>query len=467
MKISFLLLFALVACFSSSVLAQNPPTAPQKSWTLPAVVSNTTMTGKILSGYQGWFNAPGDGSGFGWRHFGDTPGNVQFDMWPDMSELDANERFETKFKLKNGENAQLYSAHNEKTVLRHFKWMRDYGLDGVFLQRFASETRSPESGGDARLRKHIDTVLAHVRKGARQYGRVYGLMYDLSGVKDGEIDRVITDWKYLVDSTHLTKDERYIRHKGQPVVALWGLGFLDDRDPLLDDGLKFVNFLKNDPIYGGNTVKIGVPYEWRTTDTARVPWAKMQKLVEAADIVSPWAVGTRTTLENTTKSFGTVVKADLEWCRAHGKDYLPVVFPGFSWFNLRKGTTPSNQIPRLGGQFLWNQYLQAKKVGATMVYQAMFDEVDEGTAIFKVTNEVPPAQGGSQFVTLEGLPSDFYLRLVGQAGRLLRDEIRPEDDVLVKKVRWTPFVAPLPVVPLPAVPKPQIGATPNQISEAK
>jgi hypothetical protein len=25
---------------------------------------------------------------------------------------------------------------------------------------------------------------------------------------------------------------------------------------------------------------------------------------------------------------------DIEWCKERGKDYLPVVFPGFSWHNM-------------------------------------------------------------------------------------------------------------------------------------
>jgi hypothetical protein len=49
----------------------------------------------------------------------------------------------------------------------------------------------------------------------------------------------------------------------------------------------------------------------------------------------------------------------------------------------------------------------------------MFDEMDEGTAILKVTNS-PPGQG--HFVTYEGLPSDWYLRLAGEGGALLRRE---------------------------------------------
>ena len=62
-----------------------------------------------------------------------------------------------------------------------------------------------------------------------------------------------------------------------------------------------------------------------------------------------------------------------------------------------------------------------------MIYQAMFDEVDEGTAIFKCSNNPPVGQ--STFVTCEGLPSDFYLKLVGQAGRLLREEIPVRNEV--------------------------------------
>jgi len=52
-------------------------------------------------------------------------------------------------------------------------------------------------------------------------------------------------------------------------------------------------------------------------------------------------------------------------------------------------------------------------------YVAMFDEVDEGTAIFKVTSS-PPVQG--HFVGYEGLPSDWYLRLVGEGIRMLRKQ---------------------------------------------
>ena len=119
--------------------------------------------------------------------------------------------------------------------------------------------------------------------------------------------------------------------------------------------------------------------------------------------------------------------ADLvEWCRERRIDFLPVVYPGFSWHNLHGG--PLDDIPRLKGQFLWSQVAAAKRAGAQMLYVAMFDEVDEGTAIFKCTNQ-PPTANGAQFLTYEGLPPDFYLHLTGQAGRLIRDEIPLSDSL--------------------------------------
>ena len=49
-------------------------------------VDPSTMTGKVLCGYQGWFTAEGDGSGRGWFHYGGRggfkPGNCSIDLWP-------------------------------------------------------------------------------------------------------------------------------------------------------------------------------------------------------------------------------------------------------------------------------------------------------------------------------------------------------------------------------------------------
>ena len=85
----------------------------------------------------------------------------------------------------------------------------------------------------------------------------------------------------------------------------------------------------------------------------RNPDSWVQATVALADIISPWTVGRY----GNPVDFNNFVMAkqvpDKAWCDAHGKEYLPVIFPGFSWHNLMGGAL--NQIPRVGGQFLWDQ----------------------------------------------------------------------------------------------------------------
>jgi hypothetical protein len=62
----------------------------------------------------------------------------------------------------------------------------------------------------------------------------------------------------------------------------------------------------------------------------------------------------------------------------------------------------------------------------------MFDEIDEGTAIFKCAKKVPV--GASTFVPIEeSIESDHYLWLVGRAGKMLRKEIPLEMKQPVRK----------------------------------
>ena len=176
---------------------------------------------------------------------------------------------------------------------------------------------------------------------------------------------------------------------------------------------------------------LGVPSGRRTWDGDAAHDPKRLDVVATADVVSPWTVGRYTSPAGAEAHAAKRWRPDGDWCRAHGKRYLPVVFPGFSWHNLQAThgkPSPVGQIPRLGGRFLWAQYAAAKRAGATIVYQAMFDEVDEGTAVFKCANDVPT---DGTFLTYDGLPSDFYLKLVGEASRLVRGEMSAADEALI------------------------------------
>ena len=425
----------------TSVAAGLLVTALFTSCTTPTAVpvNSSTLTGKVMVGYQGWFNAEGDGAKRGYNHWTrgnvmPAPGNVRVDMWPDLSEFPAAERFPTGFVHADGTRAEVFSSYLRPTVVRHFAWMEEHGIDGVFLQRFINSLKRGNS-----LAAN-NAVLENVRTGARQHGRVYALMYDLSSLAPGQADVLIADWKKLLRDTRLTSDPTYLRHRGKPLLALWGCGFKSDDKPRpsLDDWRKIITFLKHDKESGGLAIMLGVPSGWRTLSRDAVADPALLELVALADVISPWTPGRYRTPQAAATHATTYWQPDIAWCRERRIDFLPVAFPGFSWHNMKPGA-PLNDIPRLQGRFFWSQIAAAKRAGADMLYVAMFDEVDEATAVFKVTNSPPVGPGPSvQFVTYEGLPSDHYLRLTGFAGKVIRGEHAVAGDEL-------PF--PLPIRP--------------------
>jgi hypothetical protein len=391
-------------------------------------VDATTLDRKLLFGYQGWFGCPEDGSPLnGWEHwFGRggpaTAATLRVDMWPDVSELAADERCQTPFTLPDGRKAELYSAYNPRTVDRHFRWMEQYDLAGVFLQRFTVRLDDPAVLG------FRDGVARNVRSAAESRGRVFAIMYDISGHPSESVtDAVKRDWVYLVDSLRVTESARYLHHRGRPLLAIWGFGFTD-RSPTPAQAAELIHFFKNhpDPRYRV-TLLGGVPARWRTltrdsqTDPA---WASVYR---SFDVVSPWTVGRFRDLPGVDRFYEEEVTPDLAETRKLGIGYMPVLFPGFSWRNMNP-TAPFNAIPRLGGRFYWRQVAQALRAGNTMMYGAMFDEVDEGTAMFKVAASASEAPREVAVVTLDAdgqsSPSDWYLQLAREAQKQLRS-VRP------------------------------------------
>jgi Glycosyl hydrolases family 18 len=398
--------------------------------------SAKTLTGSVMCGYQGWFGTPAEGASRGWRHYGfDRPNQCHIDLWPDVSELDPAEKHLTPLRFADGTPAAVFDSKDEKTVRRHFRWMREYGIDGVYLQRFGSDVR------DAGSRRHGDTVLRAVRTAAEAEGRSWVVMYDLSGLRLGDIDRVVMqDWKYLRQELRILESPAYQHHAGKPVVAVWGIGFSDGRAYTLEECGQLLRFLHDNPEFGRCTVMAGVPWGWRTLDQDALKDPALHQVLASADIISPWAVGRYHNPENAARMIGRVHPGDRQWCQEHGKTYLPVVFPGFSWGNLTRARGRSavvDQIPRLGGRFLWHQAHARLSGGAEMLYVAMFDEMDEGTAIFKTSSTVPQLpwleSGASAFVTEPALPSDHYLWLTGQIRLALQTQTPMSRDLPERK----------------------------------
>ncbi len=386
--------------------------------------------GRIMCGYQGWFRAEGDGSGHGWVHYGRRefgPNNATVDLWPDVAEY--KKTYPTGFKLEDGSPARVFSSWDESTVDLHFRWMQQYGIDGVFVQRFFDMTRTEKSRAAGRI------ILGHALKASQKNGRALAVMYDLSGLKPGEdCSSLIEDWKELVDALKLTSqgtNQTYLYHRGKPLVAIWGIGFPDRPYNIHDIGIeKLLDFLKHDPQYGGCSVMLGVPNYFRDLRADTIADTYLHEIMAQADVIMPWMVGRFSeSLYGEMNRYGAQIKADQTWCADRKLDYVPCVYPGFSWYNLSKRRDPFDAIPRLKGRFYWGLMTTAMQSGAKMIYVAMFDEMDEATAIFKCTSKPPADQPPAKFLTYEDLPSDQYLWLTGQAGRILRGEVAADKEL--------------------------------------
>lgn len=396
--------------FPKEVVMSDPATKTTESMSR---VRFKSIKNLVMAGYQGWFNTPEDGAGLGWKHFEKEkefkPGKCTIDLWPDVSEYEKT--YETAFKLPDETPAKVFSSYDASTTDLHFKWMKQYGIDGVFMQRFVVSIRN-QKGKD-----NYNKILNNAVLSAEKYDRAICLMYDLSGMEAGEEDILIRDWKELCEKYKLVSrnNNHYVYHHGKPLVAVWGIGFNDRRKYGYEQVKKIIDFLKSE----GCSILVGVPTHWRTLTIDAVSDTRLLELVKQADIVHPWLVGRFD--NNTYEPYRKSIEEDIKWCKANGKDYIPVLFPGFSWHNMKKDA-PQNMIPRLGGRFFWKQVKGAVDAGAESLYLAMFDEIDEGTAFFKCTN-TPPV-GESSFITYEGEAPDHYLWLAGEAAKYLRGELR-------------------------------------------
>ncbi|MDX6364606.1 MAG: hypothetical protein QOC85_3616, partial [Streptomyces sp.] len=127
-----------------------------------------------------------------------------------------------------------------------------------------------------------------------------------------------------------------------------------------------------------------------------------------------------------------VNKGDQAECDAKGIDYQPCVLPG-----------DVSERQRAHGDLMWRQFYNMVRVGAQGIYISMFDEYNEGNQIAKTAESQDSVPTDSGILTLDedgtACSSDYYLRLTGDGGRMLKGEIeltatRPTEPVLSDKV---------------------------------
>ena len=315
-----------------------------------------TYRGLVMAGYQGWFGTPGDGSPMtavsnqGWYHYRESeqfrPGVLRnsIDFWPDMSEYtkkyvvgdgDAT-GYSSPFILPDGSHATVFSSYDESTVLTHFKWMKQYGLDGVFMQRFVGEIQ------DAKHKDHFDTVLKHAMKGSNEYGRAIAVMYDMGGTtNDNMAKSMVADAQKLMDQYHLkdrSTQKYYLYENGKPLLALWGFGFNDNNLPKPSFIEPYIEQLQAQ----GWAIMLGCPGYWRAGGNDALSGTEHRKMIEIikkCDAFIPWYVGRYGNDNFESSDWQSRIKDDIAEAKKYSTDghvvvYAPHVFPGGSDRNM-------------------------------------------------------------------------------------------------------------------------------------
>ncbi|MFC1401420.1 xylosidase [Streptacidiphilus cavernicola] len=376
------------------------------------------VVGKITVGYQGWFAAIGDGAPINaWWHWSPdsskapSPSNTGIKCWPDNREY--TKTYQTGYAaLGNGQPATLFSSYDQQTVDTHFLWMQQNDIDTAALQRF-----NP-TGGEGPTR---DAMATKVRSSAEKYGRKFYIMYDATGWTNMQSE-MKADWTNKMKAH--TASSAYAMQNGKPVVCIWGFGFNDANHPWdAATCLDVVNWFKSQGCY----VIGGVPREWRTgVGGSR---AGFSGVYHAFNMLSPWMVGAIGNAADSDSAYQNINVPDQADCNANGVDYQPCVLPG-----------DVSARQRAHGDFMWRQFYNMVRVGAQGIYISMFDEYNEGNQIAKTAETQAWTPTNSGFLALDedgtACSSDYYLRLTGDGGRMLKGQIaltatRPTQPVVV------------------------------------
>ncbi|WP_327237977.1 glycoside hydrolase family 71/99-like protein [Streptomyces sp. NBC_01317] len=396
---------AASASVGGVLAAQRGAVAAEAAPLAPAASPPGDVVGKITVGYQGWFACIGDGAPINsWWHWSrnagqpPSPSNTTIKSWPDMREY--SRTYRTAYANTNeGQPATLFSSYDQQTVDTHFRWMRENNIDTAALQRF-----NP-FGGEGPTR---DVMAQRVRQSAEANGRKFYIMYDVTGWTNMQSE-IKQDWTNKMKAH--TASSAYAVQNGKPVVCIWGFGFNDDGRPFAPGPCKdVVDWFKAQGCY----VIGGVPTHWRSGNEDSRPG--FADVYHAFNMLSPWMVGRIGNVSDTDRFFTSVNTPDQADCNAHGIDYQPCVLPG-----------DLQERQRAHGDFMWRQFYNMVRVGAQGIYISMYDEFNEGNQIAKTAETGGQVPAGSGIYALDedgtGCSSDYYLRLTGDGGRMLKKQI--------------------------------------------
>jgi hypothetical protein len=435
--------FSIAILLLASCATSRAPTAGSneaRAATIPGEPSPSVspprpgLDHKLVVGYQGWFGCPGDfEDNKSWWHWflnDDRASELLVDQLPDVSAFAQSDLCPTALRRADGSQVFLFSSQNPRVVNMHFRWMQMHGIETVAVQRFVVHLTDPQHN------RRVDNLLDHIRAAAEATGRSFYVNYDVSGANETTVeDDIRRDWHYLARTMKVLDSPNYLNDSGKPVVQFWGFGFTD-RPGTAQRTQQLISELKTGQrSLRAATVVGGVPAQWRTLDGDAKREPEWRNTYLTFDVISPWSVGRFASENGVTRFVHDRINQDLTLTRHENVRYMPVIFPGFSWLNLmtqygklgrKTNAVELNHIPRRCGNFMWKQAKSFADSGATMMYVSMFDEVDEGTAIFPTESrrEALPHDAKMLYLNYDGcdLPGDWYLRLTGTLAEFMRTQ---------------------------------------------
>lgn len=376
------------------------------------------IKGAHVAGYQGWFRCPQDDARNRWTRWFRHEGNrlvPTVDMWPDLAEVNIEDRCDSGLKDSSGNPVWVFSSLNKRISLLHAQWAFDYNIDALAMQRFVNYLKDP-----IRI-KQFDSVLKNMRESLKEKSRGYFLMYDISGGSGDWQGDIISDIARL-EKMGIFDDKHYVYNGERPLVAIWGFG-VPGRPGKPSELVKIVDqLISGEHLNRRFSVMGGVTHQFRKLASADIDSEKWTNLFKSFDIISPWYVGAIPNTESVIKFSQNHIVPDKKWSESHNVYFMPTLFPGFSWVNLKNGDWPENQIARDCGKFYAEQIRMMDILKIKMAFTAMFDELDEATAIFKTIPSKNREPKGIKNITLDEdgcyMESDYYLKLASQLSKI-------------------------------------------------
>jgi hypothetical protein len=277
--------------------------------------------------------------------------------------------------------------------------------------------------------------LVTIRDAAQEYGRIFYVMYDMSGAGTAGMNavrRTQLDWIYSIERKGIVSSPSYAKAEGRPVVCIWGV------DAGEASGISNKRYIENDAAIAltkwfqarGYYVIGGVPDGdwWNRTDAAHNNGYTMYS---SFDMISPWYIGR----DVVGSILNTRLTQELAFCKNNSRSwagnkpiaFMPTVWPGFAWTNMNANGGQPNATPRNAGQWIWTQiqgYLNRDSNNVIeSLYFAMMDEYDEGTNWMKAGTDFFDIPLDQYFQThaADGIwvSSDYYLRMAKAAATAL------------------------------------------------